>query len=237
MKKFINSLRSNCGILAMLAVILMAAPALTSCDDDDDKYIPYCPGVANGMVTVKTADDSSVYLQLDDSTTLYPLNMTEHPFGGKQVRAFVSFNTTTQKTAGYTYSVTVNWIDSVLTKPTVETLGSRNDEVYGSDPVEIIKGFPTVCEDNYLTLAIASVWGKKQVKHFINLVTGVNPDDPYEVELRQNAYGDTIGHTSGTTVAFSLAKLPPTGGKTVKLKVRYQSFTGEKTAEFDYRSR
>ena len=37
-----------------------------------------------------------------------------------------------------------------------------------------------------------------------------------------------------TTVAFSLKSLPKTGGKKVKLRVKYQSFNGEKTCEFDY---
>ena len=71
----------------------------------------------------------------------------------------------------------------------------------------------------------------------VNLVTGVNPEDPYEVELRQNAFGDTKGNYAGATVAFSLKALPKTGGKTVKLKVKYQSFSGEKTAEFDYKTK
>ena len=128
----------------------------------------------------------------------------------------------------------VNGIDSVLTKPAVATLGEKNDEVYGKDPIEVVNSFPTVCEDNYLTLYVGTVWGRSETRHLVNLVTGVNPDDPYEVELRQNAFGDTKGQMAYTTVAFSLKSLPKMGGKKVKLKLKYQSFDGEKTCEFDY---
>lgn len=35
-------------------------------------------------------------------------------------------------------------------------------------------------------------------------------------------------------VAFKLDGLPDTNGKTVKLKLKWKSFTGDKSAEFDY---
>ena len=38
-------------------------------------------------------------------------------------------------------------------------------------------------------------------------------------------------------MAFRLFGLPDTGGKTVKLTLRYKSYSGEKTVEFDYCSR
>ena len=38
-------------------------------------------------------------------------------------------------------------------------------------------------------------------------------------------------------VAFRLSDLPDTGGKTVKLTLKYKSFTGEKKVQFDYCSR
>mgnify|MGYP000385156400 CR=1 FL=1 len=41
----------------------------------------------------------------------------------------------------------------------------------------------------YLTLRFRALWGGQKV-HYINLVTGVNPDNPYEVELRHNVNGD-----------------------------------------------
>lgn len=233
-----NAWRKFHMVIAMVIAVAAAAFTVQSCDNDNDYYDVICayPPQPNAIVTVKTAADNAVYLQLDDSTTLYPVNMQRHPFGGKEVRAFVDIRSSRENHSGYTRSVFVAMIDSVLTKPAVPTLGDRNSEVYGDDPLNVLDGFPTVCEDNYLTLCISTVWGRPAKKHLVNLVTGVNPDDPYEVELRQNSYGDTTGNTASTTVAFSLKSLPKTGGKTVKLKLRYRSFDGEKTKEFDYKT-
>lgn len=231
-KRF-QALRRHTVAIATIAVI--AAALAQSCSSDSDGYyIVYPDRMPNAVVTVKTAADSTVYLQLDDSTTLLPTNMKDHPFKGKEMRAFVNFRSVGSNAAPYTKAAVINRIDSILTKPTAATLGDRNDEVYGNDPLVIASGFPTVCEDNYLTLYIGTIWGKPSKAHLVNLVTGTNADDPYEVELRQNAYGDTKGNSGYTTVAFSLKSLPKTGGKKVKLKVKYQSFEGEKTAEFDY---
>lgn len=243
MKRHLTKLFTNKFYIVAISLLAVTLSMMQSCDwDDDNKYYygwndDVNVVLPNAIVTVKTAADKTVYLQLDDSTTLLPTNMKEHPFNGKEVRAFVRIREVGDNAAPFTKAVVVNSIDSVLTKPAVATLGNKNTEVYGKDPVEIYKGFPTVCEDNYLTVGLGTVWGVNAKPHFVNLVTGVNPDDPYEVELRQNAYGDTKGRFAYTTVAFSLKSLPSTGGKTVKLKVRYQSFEGEKTVEFDYKTK
>lgn len=234
-RKIISGFRR---LFSALIILLLAVTAFTACNNDDDHNYVICPVAQNfGIVTVKHSADSIVYLQLDDSTTLYPQNIKNNIFDGKEVRAFVDFRVMKENNSQYSYSVIVNGIDSVLTKPTSATLGTDNDKVYGNDPVEVMKGFPTVCEDNYLTLYISTKFGNTEKRHLVNLVTGTNADDPYEVELRHNAYGDTNGKTSYATVAFSLKSLPKTGGKTVKLKLKYQSFSGEKTMQFDYKTK
>ena len=112
----------------------------------------------------------------------------------------------------------------------------QNDKIYGKDPVEIVNDWVTLAEDGYLTLRFRTVWGGSQ-KHFVNLLLGQNPDNPYEVEFRHNAYGDTYGKTDDGLVAFKLDELPDTEGKTVKLKLKWKSFSGDKSAEFDYCTR
>ena len=57
------------------------------------------------------------------------------------------------------------------------------------------------------------------------------------MEFRHNAYGDVHGIEGDGLVAFNLAKLPDTNGKTVKLKLKWKSFSGDKSAEFDYCTR
>ena len=137
----------------------------------------------------------------------------------------------------YSKSVYVNWIDSILTKPTVPDKGLQNDSVYGNDPVEIVKDWVTIAEDGYLTLRFRTRWGGNGIAHRVNLLVGVNSENLYEVEFRHDAQGDTNGIWGDGLVAFRLSDLPDTNGETVKLKLTWNSFSGEKSTEFDYCTR
>ena len=165
-----------------------------------------------------------------------PTNVKTSPFGDKEVRALVNYSEVNEPSGDYTKAVHINWIDSILTKPIAPDLGEENDEVYGTDPVEIVNDWVTIAEDGYLTLRFRTIWGGSK-KHFVNLLLGQNPENPYEVEFRHNAYGDTYGSEGDGLVAFKLDELPDTEGKTVKLKLKWKSFSGEKSAEFDYCTR
>lgn len=219
------------GLIAAIAII--GAVTLQSCLDDDDndyRYVEY----PNALVTVKTNVDKTFYLQLDEKTTLLPVNVSTSPFGGKEVRALVSYDKVDQASGIYNQAIHINWIDSILTKAIAPDLGEENDAVYGTDPVEIVRDWVTIAEDGYLTLRFRTIWGGFQKPHFINLLPGNNPENPYELEFRHNAYGDVDGYNDDALVAFNLKSLPDTDGKTVKLKLKWQSFSGEKSVEFDY---
>ena len=217
----------------LIAIATISSLSLQSCLDDDDNYAMRFP---NALVTVKTDADQTVFLQLDDKTTLLPTNMTKSPYGEKEVRALVNYKEVDEPSDIYTQAVHINWIDSILTKPIAPDLGEENDEVYGTDPVEIVNDWVTIAEDGYLTLRFRTIWGGSK-KHFVNLLLGQNLENPYEVEFRHNAYGDTYGSEGDGLAAFKLDELPDTEGKTVKLKLKWKSFSGEKSAEFDYCTR
>lgn len=222
-------------IFMVAMAMLLAVVTFQSCDNDndDDWSIVY----PNALVTVKQNGDAT-YLQLDDNTTLLAKNLNK-PFGGKEVRALVNYSTTEEKNAAYNQVVHVNWIDSILTKQPVPSLPTTADnaKAYGDDMVDIVRDWVTVAEDGYLTLRFRTLWGGVNT-HYINLVTGVNPANPYEVELRHNANGDPQLRWGDALVAFNLNNaLPDTNGKTVKLKIRWKSSQGEKSVEFDYCSR
>lgn len=213
--------------------VLMSALLVQSCldnDSNDDLLFP------NALVTVKHAADKTFYLQLDDNTTLLPTNMKESPYGDKEVRALVNYTETAEASSPYSKAVYVNWLDSILTKPTVLDLGDDNDKTYGNDPVEIVRDWVTIAEDGYLTLRFRTRWGS-MTPHRVNLLTNGNPDNPYEVEFRHDAKGDLLGDFNDALVAFNLKDLPDTDGKTVKLKLKWNSFSGPKSVEFDYCSR
>lgn len=66
--------------------ILSVGMTFQSCDDDDEYYYYYPINRPNAVVTVKPETaDSKFFLQLDDSTTLTPLNMRTSPYGDKEV--------------------------------------------------------------------------------------------------------------------------------------------------------
>ncbi len=225
-------------IIAAAAVLLCLPSCLKDNGTDWSRYYP------NALVTAKTNAGGEFYLQLDEKTTLKPDNLSKSPFGGKEVRALLNYTDRgaySPEGSGQKFDrkVEVNWIDSLLTKKPAPSLGSteENDKAYGTAPVEIINNWITIIEDGYMTLSFCGVWGNRRKVHAINLVTGTDPDDPYCLELRHNAFDDNTdigGVNVNGAVAFNLSDIPDTQGKTVKMTICYKSFTGERSLSFDY---
>jgi len=214
--------------------ILLTMLILPSCLDDDDDVSRLYP---NALVTVKEAADETVYFQLDETTTLLPVNITSHPFDSKEVRALVNYEEVDDSSEEYDQAVKVNWIDSIRTKPMAPNLGEDNDNEYGNDPVEIVSDWVTIAEDGYLTLRFRTMWSQLGITHYVDLIPTNNPENPYEVQFKHDANGDVSGRVGDGLVAFRLDQLPDTEGETVKLKLIWDSFNGEKSMEFDYRTR
>ena len=222
--------------IGLAVAMLLSAFTFQSCNDDDDT--DWSQVLPNALVTVKQNGDAC-YLQLDNNTTLLAQNLKSTVFGGKEVRALVNYSSTNEKSDQYNQVVHVNWIDSILTKKPVPSLASdaENSEKYGNNIVDIVRDWVTVAEDGYLTLRFRALWGGMST-HYINLLTGVNPENPYEVELRHNVNGDPQNYWRDALVAFNLNDaLPDTNGKTVKLTIRWRSSQGYKKVDFNYCSR
>jgi len=233
--KVLNQQKMKRNIISVFASIALVPMLFQSClkDNDNNTWQYIYP---NATVTVKPAGDS-FYMQLDENTTMVATNMDKAPFGGKEIRALLNFTEEEAPHDGYDKAVKVNWIDSILTKKTVPAPLEGEKDEYGNDPVEIYNDWITYVEDGYITLHFTTVWGSNNVKHGVNLVTGTNPDNPYEVVFRHNAFGDTCGTRRDGIVAFRLDQLPDTEGKTVKITLKWNSFSGEKSTTFDYRTR
>lgn len=215
---------------------LTVVSILSSCSNDD-KYFYYPYYSPSALVTIKNTTENTCYFQLDDNTTLLPVNIRKSLYEKPEVRAFVNYEYSDEPSGIYDESVYVNWIDTILTKPIAPNLGEDNLSVYGNDPVEIVKDWVTLVEDGYLTLLFETYWGNNNTYHFVNLVPTENPENPYELRFCHNAYGDTKGMPGQGIVAFDLNSLPDTNGETVKLKLIWESFSGEKSTEFDYCTR
>ena len=244
-------------IRTLIAAAAIAATSIISwsCLKDDGPYYDMSYYYPNAVVTVKPLDDegSSYYMQLDDNTTLMPLNIKSSPYKGKEVRAFVRYNETQEDAGEYDKAVNIVWIDSLRTKAMAPDMGDGNESAYGSDPVEIIKGFPTVVEDGYMTLGFVTMTAGYGARHDVNLIYTGNPDatedsEKYVVEFRHNANGDNYGNLAEGYVAFRLDKiegkdgttegLPDTEGMTVKLTLKWNSIRyGDRSVQFDYCTR
>ncbi len=220
--------------LIHLTLIAMTIMAGTSCLDKNSDIIDTIP---TGLVTVWPGD-GSFKLQLDDNTVLIPTNITASPYKDKVVRAFAQYTEVETKNevvlgdeALVTKNIKLNWLDSILTKKPVLTQGDKDDELYGTAPIEIIKDWCTVAEDGFLTLRIRTAAGDPLTKHIINLVTGTNPENPFEVVLRHKCPTSQMLNMADGIVAFNLNELPHDTDE-VKVKVKWNSFSGEKSTEF-----
>ncbi len=215
--------------LSAITLPLVSA-TFTSCDDDDD--YDYTMVYPTAVVTVCPQTDGGFMMVLDDKTDIYPSNMTESPFGEEEVRAFVNYTPVGKKPGDDRQYVKVNWMDDIRTKLPVPFVDEEDAASYGNDPVEIMRNWVTVAEDGYLTLRLRTRWGMSGTVHHINLLSGVNPDDPNEFELRHDAKGDTHGAWGDAFIAFNLNKYFGDATGPVKIKLRWNSFSGPKTAEF-----
>ena len=212
--------------------LMASAFTLQSClDDDDDACYVICPvEQPNALVTVKPIADknNAFFMQLDDSTAIWPVNLRQSPFGNKEVRALINFRKPTEEEISKSglegnkeYFVFVNWIDSILTKPMVESMGSAEENLrkYG-----------------YLTLRLRTRWGGN-TKHVVNLVHRQDVNTPYYFTLYQDAKGDTRGQMGDALVAFKLADnvIPRQNYHEETLTLEWLSYSGTKTAQFKFR--
>ena len=213
--------------------LLLAAAilSLASCRLDYDAPSLLYP---NAIVTVKTAEDGTCFLQLTDDVAVKPVNLSASPYK-REVRALVNITEEGDSPdSRFDKLVKVNSIDSVRTKAAVPTLGGIGDaETYGDEPIEVIGYWVTGLEDGYLTLAFCAYWGDPARKHSIDLVAGTDPEDPGLYVLRHNALEDRNAPESFRmtgTIAFNLRD--GEGAWPRNLRLKYKSFTGERTLVF-----
>ena len=159
----------------LLVGILLGSTVFYSCLDDDDAYSEFWRDSVQAIVTVKPLSDNSYYMQLDDSTTLFPTN-SYMPENLKEIRAFVIYKNDEKKTEGYDQSVQLLRMDTLLTKQVAPDLGAENDSYYGTDMLALNGGSiwsksGVWIEDGYITFDFYIQRGyNDNVKHFINLV-------------------------------------------------------------------
>ncbi|MGN0213909.1 MAG: hypothetical protein ACI4AH_03765 [Muribaculaceae bacterium] len=217
----------------LTAIAFMAcATAFVSCDDDDDNDLK---DTYYAIVTLKTDNSGLTYFQVDKNTIAVPTNINGNMYNGKEVRALTQFrlnyveqaNNDLAGTGIKKWNVTVAWVDSILTKPTVASLGLDTDKLtYGDDPVQVSNDWTTVAEDGYVTIHFLAHWGTYGIAHRINLVSGVNPDDPFEFRLCHDKMGDTGTYLAYGMAAFNIKDIIEREGEPEKITITYNASLG-----------
>lgn len=207
----------------IIAAIVAAAISLPSCSMKDDYKVD--GQLVNAVVTVKN-EGGKCALQVQDDIRVYPTNAKEGLFGGREVRALTQFTTKSKEPIVNGQEVELLWIDSILTK---KALVAEDGIEYGKDAVDIYNDWLTVAEDGYVTLHIRTYMGYGNVSHIVNLIGGVNPENPYEFEFCHDAKGDLDGRVNDAVVAFNVRDFLPETAGDVELTIRFKSFSGPKS--------
>lgn len=198
-----------------------------SCLHQDDDYVDLRP---TALVTVYPTSETSFKMQLNENIVLIPNNVKASPYKDKVVRALVNYEEV-GKIAEDTLEVKLNWIDSIRTKKPIILDSDTNLEIYENDPVEIIRDWVTIAEDGFLTLRVRTLWGPYCKPHTLNLIGGLNPEDPYEFVLRHDANGDYAMEYADALIAFDLNDIPHEDDE-ITLTLKWNSFSGEKQTKF-----
>lgn len=137
---------------------------------------------------------------------------------------------------GYDYYVAINDIDTVLVKNIIPITPETADSI-GNDPVNIIDMWTS---DEYLTIQF-EMQGAGEKKHMVNVVRDFslsdNPDkDNYmQLEFRHNMEDDPkIDRRLWGVASFRLKDLAPQESNLSGLKIKVNTFGGEKTYNLKY---
>lgn len=202
-------------------------------------------------VTFRPMENGSFYLKQDEQTALVVLNsdMKDYPFkDGKERRAYVEYavdedSQTGSRIDGFetTKEVSLIYADTIYTKDPV--FADDDIKKYGNDPVGLYTTneiWPTTgIEDGYLSISFAMPVGFGGVTHTVNLLLGIDPDDPYKVRFMHDAHNDSRVDTQDCLVNFPLKDLPDTNGETVDLTLIWDSLVSgkEESVKIKYCSR
>lgn len=225
-----------------MMALTAAAFTLQSCldDDDDNDYICIDPIAYEEVVTLKpdTVDSSNWWIQLTDSIVVTCSNIKEFPLKEKkEQRAYIyfKFDSAPSLTADIK-SITVTHLDTILTKPLAPALESEeaNIKAYGNDPVEIVKSnLETLAEDGYMNIRFRTNWTQGSL-HRVNLVRVADEDGLATFCFHHDANGETSGVIGDGMVAFYLDLEKDIDRTPREIKIKWKSFTGDKSVKFKY---
>lgn len=190
------------------------------------------------MTMIPLTNNRFILINSDNDCCL-PENLSQKDFGNVETRILAKnryLGTAFDENFGFVKSIRIIWFEKVATQKPVMWNG-EDLAMYGTSPIEIARSWALECTDGYLTIPVQSTWGDSFDRHSLSLIGGVNPDNHLEFELRHNSNGLADSGTKEAVIAFDLNdilknEIPDKTG-TVSIRLRWQSFSGEKTAVFD----
>ncbi|MBR5385578.1 MAG: hypothetical protein IK143_06935 [Bacteroidales bacterium] len=217
-------------ILPIAVSTLLLATASCSVVDPNQDY-GYDSSESIAVVTVKRSPADTVYLQLTDDITVYPLE--EIKYTGRK-RVLCELSIIRERTGSFDYTAHVHWIE-----PIEEGVVTSENPASVSEGIDILNNWMTGVEDGYLTLRYAAWWGvATNILHKFTIVTGQDPEDPYSLILHHDASGDRKDTFSEALICFDINSLPDTDGQYVPLTLKWTRPDGTlATHTFEFKTR
>lgn len=228
-------------IVYIIAAVAMASACSKSYNDYPEAFSDYDgviykldrlsePVEINALVTVKCDAERKAFLQYG------PLKLRPDELEyTRQERAMANLTILPGKLGEY-YNCTMEWIEPIE----LGTFSMDNSiSLAPGDGIALImdSGFTTV-EDGYLTVHYFTWWGENPKHHDFYLSSGVNPENPYALELRQDSHEDGRDTWSEGLVCFDINGLPDTAGETKIISLNWIDTEGaSRTSYFEFKTR
>lgn len=199
-----------------LTLLLLLAPVVQSCLDDDDNYYL-------AIATFRVSADEDPYFVLDEGEKMFPDNGTYSKLEDGQ-RVHVYFDILEEKVNGRDYKIHVRGLEKVLTKD-LFTMDEETVDSIGDDKINIHGMW---FGDGYLNIQFKFYGSRNPSQlHMVNLVRNTieganeNEEEGYlSLEFRHNAYDDYDAEILPGIVSFK----GPFAEEGIKgLKIRYKS--------------
>ena len=183
------------------------------------------------ILTIKKTPTDTVYFQFNDSITVYP---RDYQYGYDHMqRVICGISVYKEKYGSFDYIGEVDWLEYID-----EGKFTSDASVMGSDGLTVLDDWMTGVEDGFMTIHYTTMWGNNPVQHDFSLVSGTNPDDPYELELRHDANGDAKEQEGESIISFDINSLPDTGGEYKTLTLKWTTSGGSASKkEFQFKTR
>lgn len=169
-----------------IIIIALALSMLTACSNYDGDISDLQAQISRerkAVVTYVPIEGNSFRFILDGSSVIKAVNGLGRPMGDFERRCLISYTITGQRYEPDTLGGKTLYIEAMVY--TVDSIFTKTptpfdpDNSYLSHAIQVYDQWPTLIADGYLTVLV----NRDCNLNGLRLVTGINPDDPLEMEL------------------------------------------------------